>query len=60
MNIFGEKSEKKIYPQCPCCKGDNSIVLAASDKDIWKEYVCGDCRRVFVIRDKKIKVMGWA
>lgn len=59
MNIFGEKAEKNIYPQCPCCGSTTTIIFAALQEDGWEEYVCGDCRKVFAIKgNQEPKVLG--
>ena len=57
MNIFDNK-EYKLNPECPCCKGKYANLIA-EDKT-WKEWVCLDCRKVFIEKDGKIMTRGEA
>ena len=57
MNIFSDKIYK-LNPECPCCKGIYSNLIAKGDN--WKEWVCLNCRRVYVEKNDKIEIRGKA
>ena len=57
MNIFSSEVYK-LNPECPCCKGVYSNLIAKGDN--WKEWVCLNCRQVYVEKDKNIEIRGKA